>query len=420
MRQVLLVLSLLLLPFAHDVYAAPGVVMNELMVHPESGSDWVELYNNGPDADLSGWQLKDTGSTALKTFSGTLAANSYLVIEVTNRLNNSGDTLLLVNGAGTTIDSYSYASDPGINKTVGRSPNGTGNFGLLTESSKGAQNGSAQALPTSTPSFSASPNTSNQPIGGANTIQTGISLSEFLPAPNSGDDEWVEIYNSTDTEVYLGGWRIDDEDGGSTPFTIPAEGNSALVPPKSYKVYIMPAARLNNSGDMVRLLRPDGSVAEETAYTDAKAGIAFAKDSSGQWQQTSTPTVSADNIITPVQILNAESKSTQSSKPIGTKVASAKLSSPAPTTLAAATGYGPYAAFTGNSSTGGKKDHNFDLPILSLFASNSANRSVPQTSFVKKSYSDATIPYLMSSLAIGVVGVAFWFVKVHKRKEDVI
>lgn len=417
MRIFLLALLVLFSSLAHDVHAASSVVINELMVHPESGNDWIELYNNGSDVDLSGWQLKDTGSTSLKTLSGILAANAYLVIEVTNRLNNSGDTVSLVDGTNASIDSYSYSSDPGLNKSLGRDPNGTGNFGLLVESSRGLQNGSAQAQPANTaPPATNSPLSSSPPVGGATAI-TGISLSEFLPAPNSGEDEWVEIYNSNDVEVNLGGWQIDDEEGGSAPFVIPSEGNSAFIPPKSYKVYIMPSARFNNSGDKVRLIRPDGSLADETSYVDAKSGVSFAKDQNGQWQQTTTSTISGENVITaPAN----ELVSSQSNKPVSTKSPTTKSSAPQPTTLGISTANGSYRPLLGGGTSSGKQDHNLGLPILSLFASKSASRSSVPKSYVKKSFIDIKTPYIASAVAVGVLGVAFWFVKVHKRKEDVL
>ncbi len=61
----LLVLSILFLVISlvggsnAMVFADASVVINEIMPHPASGNDWVELYNPGTTTvDLTNWALK--------------------------------------------------------------------------------------------------------------------------------------------------------------------------------------------------------------------------------------------------------------------------------------------------------------------------------------------------------------------------
>jgi hypothetical protein len=54
------------------------------------------------------------------------------------------------------------------------------------------------------------------------TVTAGdVLINEVLPAPQTGP-EWVELYNTTGSAVDIGHCVIDDIDGGSSPYHIPA------------------------------------------------------------------------------------------------------------------------------------------------------------------------------------------------------
>lgn len=411
---------LLFFLFTKTTNAAGLVVINELMVHPETGNDWVELYNAGDAAaDISGWQLKDTGTSRMKALSGVIPPGGFVSFEVSNRLNNGGDTINLVDAAGAAQDTYTYLSDPGINIALGRNPDGSDSFSSLAQPSKDSANSSQQTNPppTNQPAATMQPS----PIGGNAAVTRDISLSEFLPSPPTGENEWVEIYNSNDVEANMAGWRIDDIEGGSSPFTIPSEGNSAFIPPKSYKVYILPSARFNGSGDSVRLLRPDGSIADETSYTDAQSNIAFAKNSSGNWQQTKTPTPSQANIITLPQNASATNAPQSSAK---SSIATQKPSTTA-SSANAVLGTADTSKSLNNSSrgtsTGGntKEEHNYELPDLSKLSSDTAKKQA-SVSYVKSANDTykKSLPYILSGIAVCAAGAAFWFVKTRRNREQ--
>ncbi|MGA9349991.1 MAG: lamin tail domain-containing protein, partial [Anaerolineae bacterium] len=104
-----------------------------------------------------------------------------------------------------------------------------------------------------------------------------VLLNEFMPAPHNVDwdndgtadynDEWIELYNAGQAVVGLGGWQLDDvAEGGSGPYTIPA---GKIIPPGGFLVFFKrdTGVSLNNDEDWVRLLRPDGTVADEYHYT---------------------------------------------------------------------------------------------------------------------------------------------------------
>jgi hypothetical protein len=111
-------------------------------------------------------------------------------------------------------------------------------------------------------------------------LTTSVSLSEFLPNPKgSGGQEWAELANSSDVAVDLSGWAIDDADGGGSPYRLP-EGSS--IAPHGLLVVLLSKALFNNSGDTVRLLRPDGGVADQYAYAQSDSDQSFCRAES-EW-----------------------------------------------------------------------------------------------------------------------------------------
>ncbi len=90
-----------------------------------------------------------------------------------------------------------------------------------------------------------------------------------LPNPN-GDDarrEEITVGNFTDADLNLAGWRLRDAAGNEFPL-------SGVVPPAARLTFVMVANTmpLNNTGDTVTLLDPDGNVAHTVTYTSAQAG----------------------------------------------------------------------------------------------------------------------------------------------------
>jgi len=109
-----------------------------------------------------------------------------------------------------------------------------------------------------------------------------IAINEFLPNPSGKDEEeeWIEVYNDSDSITDISGWQIDDADNGSAPFTFP---QNTLLAPKSYAVFSrqITGIALNNDKDSVRLLLPGGTVFEEIKYENPPQGKSSAKTAEG-------------------------------------------------------------------------------------------------------------------------------------------
>lgn len=89
-------------------------IISELFPKPAAGSEWIELYNpTNADIDLQGWQLWDSLSqpSLLYTFGEfSLESKSCVAIEVGKKLNDTGDSVNLLDTNSNVINSVSYTS----------------------------------------------------------------------------------------------------------------------------------------------------------------------------------------------------------------------------------------------------------------------------------------------------------------------
>ncbi|MCX5801758.1 MAG: lamin tail domain-containing protein [Candidatus Eisenbacteria bacterium] len=117
-----------------------------------------------------------------------------------------------------------------------------------------------------------------------------VVINEILPSPsidwngdsvyNYRDDEWVEIYNNSESPAVLDGYRIADADTTwryGLSGTIPAQGHLAVYGSQSYaweraNGYPAYGLSLANTGDTVRLWRFVGADSFQVdSYTYGKA-----------------------------------------------------------------------------------------------------------------------------------------------------
>ena len=279
---------------ASNVFATDKIYINEFVSNPNPNTgekEWVEFYNpNSFSVSLEGWILEErTGSdlTGIKQYilsNITIAAKGFAVYEFsTNSLNNSGDILTLKNQSeivdeiafGTAYNSKVGALEKG--QSAARLPDGSESWYISPSPTKNSSNGA--------------PPTNNATT---KTNQTGnIILTEFMPNPDGGS-EWAEVYNPNNFAVDAGGWKIDDVEGASSPYTVE---NGTEIGPKNYRVFSF-SSKLNNSDDTIRLLDPQGKVIESYTYKESTKAASFAKNSSGAWQLTLTPTPGSPNKFT--------------------------------------------------------------------------------------------------------------------------
>lgn len=100
-----------------------------------------------------------------------------------------------------------------------------------------------------------------------------VYINEILPSPQDVDwdgngladheDEWIEFYNPANQPVGLGGWQVRDSSGSA--YNLPLD---LTIPPGGFTTIYHAQMRfaLNNSGDTVTLVNPNGDVVDSVGY----------------------------------------------------------------------------------------------------------------------------------------------------------
>lgn len=92
-----------------------------------------------------------------------------------------------------------------------------------------------------------------------------VVINEFVSDPDDGEVEWLELYNRTNKEIDLAGWRIEDGSKAKTNL-------SGIL--SKYKVIETPVGGLNNAGDILILYDTAGKIIDQVAYGNWNSGDA--------------------------------------------------------------------------------------------------------------------------------------------------
>lgn len=93
-----------------------GVKINEFVSDPDSGSEWVELFNtSGAPIELTGSLICDSRSTTstCKKITGVIGSGAWLFVDLQTKsfLNNAGDSVVLRDAMDTVVDRIEYEDD---------------------------------------------------------------------------------------------------------------------------------------------------------------------------------------------------------------------------------------------------------------------------------------------------------------------
>jgi hypothetical protein len=300
------------------------VVINEIAwmgTLNSTADEWMELYNNSDVAvDLNGWKIIWGADNKYSTdLAGQISANGYFLLERTNddsvpgiaanqiyagALSNSSEHLKLFNTQNNLIDEINAtdgwpAGENTQKLTMERTASGTWQNSTNSGGTPKTINSSGAAISAPTPSATPSnspvsstatptPLASATPIPIAKTFDysQNILINEFLPNPETGQKEWVELINTGSSTVNLTGWQIDDDDNSTKPQMIPED---TVIPPSGFLVIAFNKSTLNNDGDKVQLLWPDDQVVHSVSYAKSTQGQSVAKFATG-WLWTNQPT----------------------------------------------------------------------------------------------------------------------------------
>lgn len=333
LKLIFLIIFFLVFPLLPS-YARAAVFINEIawMGSVNSANDeWLELFNDGQSTvSLDGWVLKSADEKLKINLKGAISDLGFFLLERTDdntapnitadfiykgSLSNSGETLVLIDNSGAVVDQVDCQGGwpAGDNKTKqtmeriyrgsspvnwqtsalpGGTPKATNGIKLITNDNEEMVR--ISPLSTSTAEIiETSPLPAEETIAPAKeiTYPKNVFINEILPAPEGADEqnEWLEIYNNNDFAVDLAGWQIRDQVGAIKTYTWP---ENSLIKAKGFLVISRPESKivLQNNGDGLTLLNPQGTIADQVAYPAAPANQSYNRASGGwAWSRILTP-----------------------------------------------------------------------------------------------------------------------------------
>lgn len=320
-RVVTIFLFLPLLAFAGGPL---DVVINEISWMGTTSSynnEWVELYNNTSlTVNIDGWVLKATDDTPKINLAGTITANGFFLLERTDDnalpdipadqtytgvLENAGENLELYDNFGNLIDSLNcdadwFAGDNSTKQTMERENpllnSDLNNWKTSLNPGGTPKDKNSAAMVNSSEEKNKDNESKTEPEpellpSKEEIFPSGIVFNEILPSPVGPDEveEWIEIFNQNEFKVDISNWQITDTEGKTTIYNFP-EGTEIF--PKEFLVLLRPDIKitLNNSGDGLNLIQPDGKITDSVGYKNAPRGQSYNLTETGWvWGFTLTP-----------------------------------------------------------------------------------------------------------------------------------
>ncbi len=211
--------------------------------------DWVELHNTtNKDISLDGFTLCDKPSDYDDAnLSGVLPANGYLLVYCCEKdcetagqhvcvdfgISRYGETLYLFDPNGFELETLAVPEMPYKDVTYARRADGT--FGYCETPTPGEANAAditsdPPYRPEETPQPDDKDQNSDEPVDPTlnATRPTGLRISEALAnnaysiTDSEGErSDWVELFNSTDTEIPLSGWYLSDNPKNLMKWALP-------------------------------------------------------------------------------------------------------------------------------------------------------------------------------------------------------
>lgn len=271
-----------------------GLFINEVY---SSNPDWVELYNNtDAEINLSNFILQDDKGAAEEYIipNGTkIAAKSYLVIDAFGfgLSSSNGDVVKLFDSTGGLVNEVTIPVMES-NASYGRETDGGAKWRKWDVPTKGKDN-------TSTGGVDPTPSTIK------------LFINEVVSSPASGND-WIELYNESDSELSMEGIVIYDGGGVSKGYTFPA---SVKIAAKSLMVVETfsdntagPTFGLSSGGDDVVLVDKTGAEIDKVTIPALATDQAYSRVGNGgtQWQIVDTPSKGVNNPSTAVVSLKGK------------------------------------------------------------------------------------------------------------------
>jgi hypothetical protein len=156
--------------------------------------------------------------------------------------------------------------------------------------------------PTATPTMIPTPPPTLTPTPVPVVTLAGVRLNEIMPVSTANvddttgaSDEWIELFNAGPAAADVSNWLLDDAEGESAPYQIPA---GTLLQPGTFAVFYGSETGiiLDDGGDTVRLMEPDGMVTDSVTFGPLASSSSFSRDEAGVWHADWEPSPGVPNL----------------------------------------------------------------------------------------------------------------------------
>lgn len=301
-----------------------NIVFNEILPNPE-GSDeefeWIELKNLGSQAlDLSGWSVEDaSGKKAILTLEKysdlSVAPKGYFLINRTISkitLNNSGDSLKLIDASGNTVATASYQDDVVEGFSWARDDSGSWSWtetitpGWANEFSENLNQAEKKSEEYEIEISTSTLDENVRVLGFSSLAEESeffnLRINELLPNP-SGDErkyEFIEIKNFSEQKINLAGFYLTDN---KNYYYFPenvfvSSGGFVVIGREDSKI------ALNNIGDELFLFSPADELIDRVLFAAASSDQSWSRDGEN-WLWTENITPGEDNYFSEEEKTNS-------------------------------------------------------------------------------------------------------------------
>ncbi|MFY9457333.1 MAG: lamin tail domain-containing protein [Candidatus Spechtbacterales bacterium] len=329
-----------------------------------ANDEWVELYNaSANEINVSGWVLKSRDGNPTIELSGAMPSGAYFLLSRANdtvmgmaadiiypykdsALGNGGEHLELMDNSGNIIDTAGlwnmdwFAGNNTTKLTMERkdpklhgsdlgswansaNPGGTpkaqnsvysSQEGQISDPVPAPEPTEAQQIVSESPNPTPTPTPEIQPSKSEKAASTqtqapypsNIFINELMPYPLGPDEleEWIEVTNENSEPADISLWQIKDTLGATNIYILP---KGTIIAAKSFLVLsrLTTNMTMNNDGDAVQLIRPDGELVQTAPYEKTEKGKSYVR-SNGLWKWSSVPTPGSANIV-PAPVQNTSS-----------------------------------------------------------------------------------------------------------------
>ena len=299
--------------------SAPLIWISE--VYPNAGQgrkdaafEWFKLSNSSASPiALDGWSIADNNNVdpldgmvvppgGSVVVGGSFEPGTQIEFAIAdgrigNGLANTGDQLRLLDPAGEIISAISWGNDASFSKVAAPSPevsvqrNAPNATPRLSPPSPHDQPTAAQHPASAAPTAGAPAMITQSADGNGASQAAGpvaepvvmprsapLRVTEIMPAPLSGQAEWVEIFNPTAHPVDLGGWALGDATQQTALSGVIGPRSRLIIATRALDAGLMHDTGadsivvrrigngLNNDADTVRLLDPHGEIVDLVRY----------------------------------------------------------------------------------------------------------------------------------------------------------